>query len=88
MLGKNMLADLKAIARNHGLATGSQTVPNSAVEKAITQGRSSPKAPAQRKKLVLKRPKRKAPQVVQEDEEEDDEVTEDGLVTKLSLIHI
>ena len=24
MLGKNMLADLKALARNHGLATGSQ----------------------------------------------------------------
>ena len=72
MLGKNMLADLKALARNHGLVTGSQTVPNSAVEKAIIQGRSMPKAPAQRKKLVLKRPKRKAPQIVQE----------------LSLIHI
>ena len=38
MLGKNTLADLKALARNHGLATGSQTVPNSAVEKAIIQG--------------------------------------------------
>ena len=35
MLGGNMLAELKALARNHGLATGSQTVPNSAVEKAI-----------------------------------------------------
>ena len=31
MLGKNMLADLKALARNHGLASGSQTVPNSVV---------------------------------------------------------
>ena len=55
MLGKNMLADLKALARNHGLATGSQTVPNSAVEKAIIHGRSPPKEPTQRKKLVLKR---------------------------------
>ena len=55
MLGKNMLADLKALARNHGLATGSQMVPNSAVEKAIIHGRSPPKEPTQRKKLVLKR---------------------------------
>ena len=90
MLGKGMLAELRALARTHGLATGSQTVPNSVVEIAATQGRSPPKGPApcdvqpavQRKKLVLKRPKRKAPQIVHEEEEEDDEVTEDGLVTK------
>ena len=66
MLPRNMLAELKALARNHGLATGSQTVPNSVVETAIVQGRSPPKEPAQRKKLVLKRPKRKAPQVIHE----------------------
>ena len=59
-----MLTDLKALARNHGLATGSQTVPNSAVEKVIVHGRSPPKEPTQRKKLVLKRPKRKAPQIL------------------------
>ena len=48
------------------------------------QGPAPPKAlPApQRKKLVLRKPKRKTPQVVQEDEDEDDEATEDGLVTK------
>ncbi|XP_068498461.1 uncharacterized protein [Phaseolus vulgaris] len=85
-----MLAELRALARTHGLATGSQTVPNSMVEIVATQGRSPPKGPApsdvqpaaQRKKLILKRAKRKAPQIVQEDEEEDDDVTEDGLVTK------
>ncbi|XP_068500662.1 uncharacterized protein [Phaseolus vulgaris] len=38
----------------------------------------------QRKKLVLRKPKRKTPQVVQEDE--DDEVTEDGLVTKRTRV--
>ena len=78
-----MLGELRALARTHGLATGSQTVPNSMVEIAATQGRSPPKGPApsdvqpaaQRKKLVLKRPKRKAPQIVQ-----DDEVTEDCLL--------
>ena len=82
MLGKSMLAELKALARNHGLATGSQTVPNSVVETAIVQGRSPPKEPTQRKKMVLKRPKRKAPQVIREEEEEDDEATEDGLISK------
>ena len=90
MWGRGMRAEVKALARTHGLATGSQTVPNSVVEKAIVHGRSPPKesAPsevqpaAQRKKLVLKRPKRKAPQVIHEEEEEDDEVTEDDLVTK------
>ena len=90
MLGQGKLAELRALARTHGLATGSQTVPNSVVEIAVAQGRSPPKGPApsdvqpaaQRKKLVLKRPKRKAPQVIHEEEEEDDEATEDGLVTK------
>ena len=28
MLGKGMLAELRALARTHGLATGSQTVPD------------------------------------------------------------
>jgi len=37
-----------------------------------------------RKKLVLRKPKRKTPQVVQE--EEDDEATEDGLVTKRTRV--
>ena len=72
------------------MASGSQTVPNSVVEIAAAQGRSPPQGPAppetlpapQRKKLVLRKPKRKTPQVVQEDEDEDDEGTEDGLVTK------
>ncbi|KAL9276989.1 hypothetical protein ACSQ67_025462 [Phaseolus vulgaris] len=63
MLGKNMLADLKALARNHGLATGSRTVPNSAGREGHHPGRSPPKAPTQRKKPVLKRPKRKAPKL-------------------------
>jgi len=90
MLGKGKLAELRALARAHGLASGSQTVPNSVVEIAAAQGRSPPKGPApseakpaqQRKKLILRKPKRKAPQVIQEDEEEDDEATEDGLITK------
>ena len=46
MLGKGMLAELRALARTHGLATGSQTVPNSVVEIAVAQGRSPPKGPA------------------------------------------
>ncbi|XP_068503715.1 uncharacterized protein [Phaseolus vulgaris] len=90
MLGKAKLAELRALARAHGLASGSQTVPNSVVEIAAAQGRSPPQGPAptealpaqQRKKLILRKPKRKAPQVVHEDEEEDDKVTEDGLITK------
>ena len=90
MLGRGKLAELRALARTHGLASGSQTVPNSVVEIAAAQGRSPPRGPTssnaqpanQRKKLVLRKPKRKAPQVVHEEEEEDDEVTEDGLVTK------
>ncbi|XP_068502682.1 uncharacterized protein [Phaseolus vulgaris] len=90
MLGKGKLAELRALARAHGLASGSQTVPNSVVEIAAAQGRSPPKGPTpseaqpaqQRKKLFLRKPKRKTPQVVQEDDEEDDEATEDGLITK------
>ncbi|XP_068504503.1 uncharacterized protein [Phaseolus vulgaris] len=90
MLGKGKLAELRALARTHKLATGSQTVPNSVVEIAAAQGRSPPQGLApletlpapQRKKLILRKPKRKTPQVVQEDEDEDDEATEDGLVTK------
>ncbi|XP_068491983.1 uncharacterized protein [Phaseolus vulgaris] len=90
MLGKGKLAELRALARTHKLASGSQTVPNSVVEITAAQGKSPPKGstppealPApQRKKLILRKPKRKTPQVVQEDEEEDDEATEDGLITK------
>jgi len=90
MLGKGKLAELRALARTHKLATGSQTVPNSVVEIAAAQGRSPPQGPTppetlpapQRKKLILRKPKRNTPQVVQEDEDEDDEATEDGLVTK------
>ena len=78
MLGKGKLAELRALARTHKLASGSQTVPNSVVEIAAAQGRSPPQGPAppealpapQRKKLILRKPKRKTPQVVQEDEEE------------------
>ncbi|XP_068504455.1 uncharacterized protein [Phaseolus vulgaris] len=84
------LAELRAIARSHKLATGSQTVPNSVVEIAAAQGRSPPQGPTpsetlpapQRKKLVLRKPKRKTPQVVQED----DEATEDGLITKRTRV--
>ncbi|XP_068486665.1 uncharacterized protein [Phaseolus vulgaris] len=93
MLGKGKLAELRAIARSHKLAAGSQTVPNSVVEIAAAQGKTPPRgatssgvlpAPA-RKKLVLRRPKRKTPQVVQE-EEDDEETTEDGLVTKRTRV--
>jgi len=93
MLGKGKLAELRAFARSHKLAAGSQTVPNSVVEIAVAQGRTPPRGPTpsgtlpapQRKKLVLRKPKRKTPQVVQE-EEEDDEATEDGLVTKRTRV--
>ena len=93
MLGKGKLAELRAIARSHKLAAGSQTVPNSVVEIAAAQGKTPPRGatssgvlPApQRKKLILRKPKRKAPQVVQE-EEEDKETTEDGLVTKRTRV--
>ena len=93
MLGKGKLAELRAIARSHKLAAGSQTVPNSVVETAAAQGKTPPRGatssgvlPApQRKKLILRKPKRKAPQVVQE-EEEDEETTEEGLVTKRTRV--
>jgi len=89
MLGKGKLVELRAIARSHKLAAGSQTVPNSVVEIAISQGKPPPRGPTpsgalpaqERKKLALKRPKRKTPQVVSE-EEVDDEAIEDGLITK------
>ena len=69
MLGKGKLDELRALARALRLASGSQTVPNSVAEIAATQGRSPPPGqthsealPAQqRKKLVLRKPKRKAP---------------------------
>ncbi|XP_068503859.1 uncharacterized protein [Phaseolus vulgaris] len=83
------MAELRAIARTHKLAAGSQTVPNSVVEIVVAQGKTPPQGPTpsgtlpapQRKKLVLRKPKRKNPQVVQE-VEEDDEAIEDGLITK------
>jgi len=92
MLGKGKLAELRAIARSHKLAAGSQAMPNPVVAIAATQGKTSPRGatssgvlPApQRKKLILRKPKRKTPQVVQE--EEDDEATEDGLVTKRTRV--
>jgi len=57
---------------------------------AVAQGKTPPQGatssgvlPApQRKKLILRKPKRKTPQVVQEDEE----TTEDGLVTKRTRV--
>ncbi|XP_068462952.1 uncharacterized protein [Phaseolus vulgaris] len=93
MLGKGKLAELRAIARSHKLAASSQTVPNSVVEIAAAQGKTPPRGPTssgvlpapERKKLVLRRPKRKAPQVVQ-GEKEDDEATEDGLITKRNRV--
>ena len=93
MLGKGKLAELRAIARSHKLAAGSQTVPNSVVEIAAAQGKTPPQGPTssgvlpapERKKLALRRPKRKTPQVVSE-EEDDDKATEDGLVTKRKRI--
>ena len=68
-------------------------MPNSVVEIAAAQGRTPPQGPTpsetlpapQRKKLVLRKPKRKTPQVVQEDEE-DEETTEDVLVTKRTRV--
>jgi len=42
MLGKGKLAELRAIARSHKIAAGSQTVPNSVVEIAVAQGKLLP----------------------------------------------
>jgi len=88
LLGKNKIAELRAIARHHKLAAGSQTVMNSIAEIAAAQGQSSPADPPvvaalpapQHKKLPLKKAKRKAPRVVYD--EETDEATEDGLICK------
>ena len=82
------MAELRAIAKSHKLAAGSQTVPNSVAEIAAAQGQSPPVGPSaaaalpapQCKKLPLKKAKRKAPRVVSD--EEADESTEDGLVCK------
>jgi len=82
MLGKDRMAELRAIAKSHKLAAGSQTVPNSVAEIAAAQGQSPPIGPSaaaalpapQRKKLPLKKAKRKAPRVVSD--EEADESTE------------
>jgi len=46
MLGKGKLAELRALARIHKLASGSQIVPNLMVEIAAAQGRSPPQGPA------------------------------------------
>jgi len=94
MLGKDKMAELRAIARRHKLAAGSQTVPNSVVEIAAAQGQSSPADPPaaaalpapQRKKLPLKKAKRKAPRVVSD--EETDEATEDGLICKRKRVAV
>jgi len=93
MLGKGKLAELRAIACSHKLAAGSQAMPNPVAAIASAQGKTPPRGatssgvlPApQRKKLILRKPKRKAPQVVQEDEE-DEETTEEGLVTKRTRV--
>jgi len=88
MLGKDRMVELRAIAKSHKLAAGSQTVPNSVAEIAAAQGQSPPVGPPavaalpapQHKKLPLKKAKRKATRVVSD--EEADESTEDGLVCK------
>ncbi|XP_068476746.1 uncharacterized protein [Phaseolus vulgaris] len=88
MLGKDRMVELRAIAKSHKLAAGSQTVPNSVAEIAAAQGQSPPAGPPaaaalpapQRKKLPLKKAKRKAPRVVSE--KETDDATEDGLICK------
>jgi len=94
MLGKDRMAELRAIAKSHKLAAGSQTVPNSVVEIAAAQGQSPPAGPPtaatlpapQRKKLPLKKAKRKAPRVVSG--EETDEATEDGLICKRKRVAV
>jgi len=88
MLGKEKMAKLRSIAKLHNLAAGSQTIPNSIAEAAAAQGTSPPVGPStavappapERKKLLPKRAKRKAPRVVSD--EEADKSTEDGLVCK------
>ena len=88
MLGKGRMAELRSIAKLHNLAVGCQTVPNSVVEIVAAQGNSPPVGPSnatalpapERKKLLPKRAKRKAPRVVSDDEA--DESTEYGLICK------
>jgi len=88
MLGKEKMAKLRSIAKLLNLAAGSQTIPNFVAEAAAAQGKSPPVGPStavalpapERKKLLPKRAKRKAPRVVSD--EEADESTEDGLVCK------
>jgi len=88
MLGKEKMAKLRSIAKLHNLAACSQIVPNSVAEIATAQGKSPSVGPStaaalpapQRKKLLPKRAKRKAPRVVSD--EEADESTEDGLICK------
>jgi len=94
MLGKDKMAELRAIARRHKLAAGSQTVLNSVAEIVAAQGQSSPADPPaaaalpapQRKKLPLKKAKRKAPRVVSD--EETDEAIEDGLIYKRKRVAV
>jgi len=42
MLGKGKLAELRAIARSHKLAAGSQVVPNPVAAIAATQDKTPP----------------------------------------------
>ena len=94
MLGQDRMVELRAIARSHKLATGSQTIPNSVAEIAAAQGQSPPVGPPvaaalpapQRKKLPLKKAKRKAPRVVSD--EEADKSTEDGLICKRKRVAV
>jgi len=94
MLGKDRMAELRAIAKSHKLTAGSQTIPNSVAEIAASQGQSLPVGPSvaaalpalQRKKLPLKKAKRKAPRVVFD--EEVDESTEDRLICKRKRVAV
>ena len=94
MLGQDRMAELRAIARSHKLAAGSQTIPNSVAEIAAAQGQSPPVGPPaaaalpapQRKKLPLKKAKRKAPRAVSD--EEADEKTENGLICKRKRVAV
>ena len=88
MLGKERMAELRSIAKLHNLAAGSQTIPKSVAEIAAAQGKTAPVGPStatallapERKKLLPKMVKRKAPRVVSD--KEADESTEDGLICK------
>jgi len=84
MLGKEKMATLRYIAKLHNLAAGSQTVPNFVAEIAAAQGNPltvGPTLPAiERKKLPLNKTKRKTTRVVFDEEE--DESSQEGLVSK------